>query len=342
MRILKDVSLKLYSTMRLGGTADYLVVVKNNKELVEAETWAEERQLPLRIIGEGSNIIWRDEGFKGLLVINKIGGLKKINETPESATYKIGAGENWDMIVDQLVGLGLQGVECLSAIPGTVGATPVQNVGAYGQEISDVLVELEAYDRMEKEFVVIDKDECAFGYRTSRFKTVDSGRFLITFITLKLSKSSPKPPFYESLQKYLDEKKHKEPTLLQIRKAVIAIRSQKLPDPAKVANNGSFFANPIVDKNHYQHIKSAYKDVKAWELSKNKYKISAAWLVEKAGFKAKKDPATGMATWKNQSLVLVNEKAKSTRDLMDFESKITEKVFEKFQIELVREPEILP
>ncbi len=342
MRILKNVSLKLYSTMRLGGTADYLADIKSRDELAEAEAWAEERQLPIRVIGSGSNIIWRDEGFKGLLVVNKIRGFKKLAEDELSATYQIGAGENWDNVVDQLVGLGLRGVECLSLIPGTTGATPIQNVGAYGQEISRTLVELEAYDRMEKDFVILANDQCAFGYRTSRFKTVDTGRFLISSVTLKLHKDTPTPPFYDSLQRYLDEHKLKNPTLSQIRKAVIAIRSQKLPDPIKVANNGSFFANPIVDKNHYQHVKTAYKDVKAWPLDNGTYKLSAAWLVEKAGFKGKRDAATGMTTWKNQALVLVNEKARSTQDLLDYQQKITDKVFEMFQVELAREPEILP
>src|SRR5690606_8756587 len=139
-------------------------------------------------------------------------------------------GENWDTAVDQLVGLKLQGVECLSLIPGTVGATPVQNVGAYGQDISQTLVEVEAYDRMEKDFVVLPNDMCAFGYRTSRFKTTDNGRFLICSITLKLNKARPQPPFYDALAKYLEEKDQKSPTLLQVRRAVIAIRSQKLPD----------------------------------------------------------------------------------------------------------------
>ncbi len=342
MNILKGVSLKLHSTMRLGGSADFLVNVRSRDDLVKAELWAEKQDLPVRIIGEGSNIIWRDEGFKGLVIVNKIRGFKQISEDAQSATYQIGAGEHWDTIVDQLVGLRLQGVECLSLIPGTAGATPVQNVGAYGQDISQTLVEVEAYDRMEKDFVVLSNDACSFGYRSSRFKTIDNGRFLICSITLRLNKAKPTGPFYESLQKYLDEKDHKDPTLFQIRKAVIAIRSQKLPDPNKVANNGSFFANPIVDKNHYQHIKSAYKDVKSWEISKDAYKLSAAWLVEKAGFKAKIDPETGMTTWKNQSLVLVNERAKRTADLLKFQDKITEKVHQMFQVSLEREPELLP
>jgi UDP-N-acetylmuramate dehydrogenase len=343
MKILKNVPLKLYSTMRLGGITDYLTEAKSRQDLADAEMWAEEHQLPIRVIGGGSNIIWRDEGFKGLLVINKIGGFKKLKEDENSATYQIGAGENWDDIVDQFVGLKLQGVECLSLIPGTVGATPVQNVGAYGQEISETFISLEAYDRMEKAFVSLMNEDCAFGYRTSRFKTVDNGRFLIDSVTLKLSKQAPKPPFYESLQNYLDKHQIANPSLLDIRKAVIAIRSQKLPDPTKIPNNGSFFANPIIDAKLYKRLHSKYKDIVAWRLTNDSYKVSAAWLVEKAGFRrGKHDAETGIGTWKNQALVLINEKAKTTADLLNFQQKITDKVFEMFQIELQREPELLP
>lgn len=341
MNILKGVSLKLHSTMRLGGTADYLVNIKTRDDLAKAEAWAEKNGLPVRMIGGGSNIIWRDEGFKGLVMVNKIRGFKKVSEDEASATYQIGAGENWDTAVDQLVGLKLQGVECLSLIPGTVGATPVQNVGAYGQDISQTLVEVEAYDRMEKDFVVLPNDMCAFGYRTSRFKTTDNGRFLICSITLKLNKARPQPPFYDALAKYLEEKDQKSPTLLQVRRAVIAIRSQKLPDPLLVPNNGSFFANPVISTSHYQRLQASYKDIKAWELEGG-YKISAAWLIDKAGFKAKLDPETGISAWKNQPLVLVNERAKRTTDLIRYQDKITDKVHEMFDINLEREPEILP
>ncbi len=341
MTILKDVSLKLYSTMRLGGKADFLVEVKTKADVQKAALWAEERQLPVRMIGIGSNIIWRDEGFKGLVMVCKIGGFTKIEEKGTAEIYEVGAGENWDVIVDQLIGLGLQGVECLSLIPGTVGATPVQNVGAYGQEIANTFVSLEAYDRMVKDFVTVPKDQCAFGYRTSRFKTVDSGRFLITSIRLKLHRRGPQPPFYESLDNYLAKEKLAAPTLLDIRKAVIDIRSKKLPDPSKVANNGSFFANPVIDADHYRAIKKSFKDIKAWESGKD-FKISAAWLVERAGFKAKKDPETGMTTWKDQALVIVNDKAQSTADLLKFQYKITDAVYNLFQITLEREPELLP
>lgn len=342
MKIYKDVSLRLYSTMRLGGTADFMMTAKTRADLEAAEAWAEERQLPLRVIGGGSNIFWRDEGFKGLLVVNKIRGFEKLAEDASSASYRIGAGEDWDTVVDQFVGLGLQGVECLSLIPGTTGATPIQNVGAYGQDISQTLVELEAYDRMEKAFVTLQNQDCAFGYRTSRFKTVDNGRFLISSVTLRLHKEPPRPPFYDALQLYLDKHKLHEPTLAQVRQAVIAIRSQKLPDPAKVPNNGSFFANPFIDRAHYARLKRRYPDIRAWEIRKDMYKLSAAWLVEKAGFKDKLDAETGMSTWKHQSLVLVNRKARSTDDLLRYQDKITYKVHELFGVNLEREPELLP
>lgn len=343
MKILKNVSLRLYSTMRLGGTADFMAEAKTKDDLVEAELWAEKNQIPIRVIGSGSNIIWRDEGFKGLLVVNKIRGFKKIQEDATSAIYKIGAGENWDDIVDQVVGLGLSGIECLSLIPGTAGATPIQNVGAYGQEISQTLLEIEAYDRMEKSIVILSNNDCALGYRTSRFKTVDSGRFLISSVTLRFKKETPKPPFYESLDNYLKANKINSPSLEEIRKAVIAIRSSKLPDPAKVANNGSFFANPIVSEKTFKQLKSRHKDLIFWEVQQKQFKLSAAWLLEHAGFKkGYKDSETGMSIWINQALVLVNQKASSTADLINFQQKITDKVYEKFGVILEREPELLP
>lgn len=357
MKILKDVPLKLYSTMRLGGTADYLCQVKTTKELAEAEAWAEQRQLPIRVIGGGSNIIWRDEGFKGLLVVNKIRGFKRIAEDETSATYQIGAGEQWDIIVDQLVGLGLTGVECLSYIPGTAGATPIQNIGAYGQEIAQTLVEVEAYDRMDKSFVTLQNDQCAFGYRTSRFKSIDNGRFLISSLTLKLNKfdheaGNYKAPAYKDLEAYFKEHPAPSHTPALVRKAVVAIRKKKLPDPDKTPNNGSYFGNAIIDKNHFKHIAAAYPAIKKplpgwsqppyWDLGNGMYKISAGWLIEMAGFSAYRDAATGMRIWPKQNLVFVNYRATRTQNLLDFEQKITQKVFEMFQIELLREPELLP
>ncbi len=327
--------------MRLGGEAAYFTEIHSIEDIAEAANWADEKDLPLIVIGEGSNIVWRDEGFPGLLAVNRIKGFKKLREDLVSATYHIGAGEDWDSVVGRLVALGLSGVESLSLIPGTTGATPVQNVGAYGQEISQTLESLEAYDCKENKMVVIDNKDCDFSYRDSRFKSSDKGRFLITGVTLRLSKSVPKPPFYKTLQDYLDEHNITEFDAPTIRQAVIAIRSAKMPDWHKVANNGSFFGNPIVDQNTYERVKSEFPDVVAWEYQ-GKHKLGAGWLVESAGLRGYEDAETGMATWGKQALVLVNEHAKSTADLLKFKQKIVDKVHEKFGITLEQEPELLP
>lgn len=342
MNILQNVSLREHSTMRLGGAAAYLAEVTSRSELSQVVAWADSQNVPIIMIGSGSNIVWRDEGFPGLVVVNKIMRFELFDEDTENAYVTIGAGENWDSAVARTTEAGLTGIECLSLIPGTAGATPVQNVGAYGQEISQTLVTVEAYDRQAKDFVTLRPDECAFSYRTSRFKTTDRGRFFITAITLHLMHGNPEPPFYPALTAYLEEHQITEYTPTNIRNAVIAIRQLKLPDPAQVANNGSFFANPIIDAGDAARLAEDYPTMPYWPVGADKVKIPAAWLIEQAGFKGVRDEETGMATWYPQPLVLVNEHAKSTADLLKFRQKILDTVKAKFNITLQQEPELLP
>jgi UDP-N-acetylmuramate dehydrogenase len=344
MNIQRNVPLTGYSSMRLGGIAKYLVEIHARTEVEEAVAWAVERQLPPLMIGGGSNIIWRDEGFEGLLLVNKIPGYEVFQEDDLNTYVTVGAGENWDSVVERTVAAGLTGIEALSLIPGTVGGTPIQNVGAYGQEIADTLVSIQAYDLHTRQFVTIPAAECQFGYRTSRFKTVDRDRFLITNLTLHLLRQNPQPPFYRALGEYLAV--HHASTVYTpaiIRQAVVAIRSHKLPDPAVVANTGSFFANPIIDEGLLVQLQSDHADMPHWSTDiPGKSKIPAAWLIEQAGFKDIHDPETGMATWASQPLVLVNEHAKSTADLFAFKQKIVDAVSARFQITLEQEPELLP
>lgn len=342
MQIVDNVSLRKYSAMGLGGQARYFTEVSNEDQLKKAVDWAKKRDLPFIVVGEGNNIVWRDEGFDGLLIANRIRGYKIVDEDQKSATIWAGAGENWDLIVDWSVKKGLSGIEFLSAIPGLVGATPVQNIGAYGAEIAQTLVELNALDTTSGDFVVIKNEVCGFAYRTSRFKTNDKGRFLITSITLRLKKQNPAPPFYESLQDYLDKHKIREFTPRTIRAAVIEIRKVKLPDPSVVANNGSFFINPIIIKEQFDQLKQKYPDIKGWFRDDGRVKISAGWMIERAGFKDIHDQATGMGTWWGSALVMVNEHAKSTSDLLAFKQKILAKVHDMFGIVLEQEPELLP
>jgi UDP-N-acetylmuramate dehydrogenase len=328
--------------MRLGGDAEYGVEIHDRTELTEALTWAEEHNLPVMMIGGGSNIIWRDEGYQGLLIINKIERFELFNEDETNIYVTVGAGEDWDSVVARTIDAGATGIEALSLIPGTAGATPVQNVGAYGQEIAQTLVSVEAYDTQTKSFVNIPAMDCAFGYRTSRFKTTDRGRFLITALTLHLTRGNPEPPFYGSVQQYFTEHGITDVTAQTLRDAVIDIRSHKLPDPAKVANNGSFFANPVVDLGVLAQITADYEEVPHWETKDGRVKIPAAWLIEQAGFKDVHDAETGMGTWPAQPLVLVNEHATSTAQLIAFKQKIVDTVKAKFDITLEQEPELLP
>ncbi len=341
MRIYHDVSLAKYSTMRLGGAATALTKITDKHELVQALDWANAQSLPSLVIGGGSNIIWGDEGYDGLVIVNKIKNFQITSDGDRGAYVQVGAGEDWDDVVERCVVKNLSGIEALSLIPGTAGATPVQNVGAYGQEIADTLVSVDAYDSLYKKFVTITNQDCRFGYRTSRFKTADRNRFYIISLLLHLKKQNPKPPFYGSLQRYLDSKNIRIYTPQAIRQAVIDIRSNKLPGPKKVANNGSFFANPIVSRSKFVAIEASYPGVAHWETDDGKVKISAAWLLESAGFKNYHDKATGMATWSKQPLVLVNEKATSTANLLEFKEKIVDKVKKQFGITLEQEPLLL-
>jgi UDP-N-acetylmuramate dehydrogenase len=338
----ENVPLSSHSTMRLGGNARYLSDITDRSQIAIAVAWAEERNLPIVMIGDGSNIIWGDNGFPGLVLVNKLQRFEAFSEDEENLYVTIGAGENWDASVARVVGMGYSGIEELSLIPGTAGATPIQNVGAYGREIKDVLTTIEAFDRQTKQLVTIPNSDCAFAYRTSRFRTTDRGRFLITAITLHVMKRNPQPPFYESLRKYFTEHHITEFTPQIVRDAVIDIRSHKLPDPKVVANNGSFFYNPLITKDQLDQLLVSYPTLVYWPQDDGRAKVSAAWLLEQAGFKDYHDPQTGMATWPAQPLVLINEQAKTASDLLTFRQKILDAIQQKFGITLEQEPEILP
>ncbi len=286
MNIQQNVSLANYSTMRLGGAAQHLVEVQSRTELQEAWRWATDQQLPVLVIGSGSNIVWRDEGFAGLVIVNRIMGYQDFAEDAQSHFVTIGAGENWDSVVRRTVDAGLTGIEALSLIPGTAGATPVQNVGAYGQEISQTLMSVEVFDTTTGQLTNVPSEACGFSYRKSSFQTEYRGRFYITGLTLHLMAGNPEAPYYAAVQKYFDEHPPGGTvTPATLRQAVIAIRSAKLPDPAKVANNGSFFANPIVSAGDLIELRANFPTMPCWPLEDGGAKIPAAWLIEQAGFK---------------------------------------------------------
>lgn len=366
MNILENVDLRLYSTMRLGGRARWRAEAQSEEDIKDLIKWAKHKNAPFIVIGQGSNIVWRDEGFDGLIIVNQIKGVEVLADDDNGIMLRAGAGEVWDDIVAWSVDRNLSGIEFLSRIPGLAGAAPVQNIGAYGAELADVLKEVAVYDTQTDSFETILNEGCQFAYRTSRFKKTDKGRFVILNITLNLKKTNPAPPFYESLENYFTEHSITEYTPRTVREAVTEIRKIKLPDPSIVANNGSFFTNPIVDRTKLEALKQKYPDIKAWphhqKLGATQsdyrllrpgfgegqadapkyYKLSAGWMVEQAGFKDVHDDQTGMGTWWGSALVMVNEHAQKTADLLAFKQKILDKVQVMFGITLDQEPELLP
>jgi len=340
MEILNNISLADYTTMRLGGPAKYLVDVHSKIELQNTLKWAKSHNMPTVTIGGGSNVLFTDEGFDGVVIVNKIKGFETIERDDAGVTIKIGAGENWDLVVKRSVEMGLSGIEALSMIPGTTGAAPVQNIGAYGQELANTFVKLVAYDLNTDEYVSLNKEQCEFGYRTSIFKNESPRRYIIASITLKLSQSWMNPPFYDSLQKYFVRNSITEFSPSVVRVAVTAIRAEKLPDPKDLASCGSFFKSAIVERTVFDQLRQKFPKIPGFELNKTEVKIPAGWLVEKAGYKGVSDE-NGMGTYSKHALVVVNNSAKSYQDLVDFTDKIVNEVQEQFGITLEREPELI-
>ncbi len=336
MEIHTNIPLKNYTTMRLGGNARFMVDVRTPEEVAEICQNAAGRTLPIFILGGGSNVIVHDEGFDGIIVRNRIPGFEVVSDEPGQSIIKIGAGENWDEVVKRIVDMKLSGIEAMSAIPGTAGAAPVQNVGAYGQEIADTLVSLEAYDQTAKSFVTLQNADCGFSYRNSIFRDSAKGRYVITSITLRLYKTAPEPPFYPAVQKYLDEHSVTLFTPQVIRDAVTAIRADKLPDPSVTPNTGSFFKNAIVEEWQLADLRKNYPDIPTYDMPDGRYKIPTGWLIEQAGLKGK--TLHGMHVHDKNALVLINESAQSYSDLAAARDEIIGAVRDTFHIMIEQEP----
>ena len=232
--------------------------------------------------------------------------------------------------------MNLSGIEAMSIIPGTCGAAPVQNIGAYGQEIADTLIEVEAFNTDSGEIETIAAKDCEFKYRSSIFRDKLPGKYIILSITLRLSKSKPKPPFYASLQKYLDNEHITDYNVSDIRQAVIQIRQTKLPDPAKQPNSGSFFKNAIVTKQKLEQLLANYPNAPYYDMGNNQYKVPTGWLIDNCNLKGKL--IKGMRINPANALVLINESASGYKDLAAARTEITATVYDKFGIKIEQEP----
>jgi len=336
MEVHTNIPLKNFTTMKLGGPARFMTEVRTPEEVVAVHRNARSKNLPIFILGGGSNVIATDNGFAGIVIRIRIPGFEIIADDLNATTIKIGAGENWDEVVKRTVDMNLSGIEAMSMIPGTSGAAPVQNVGAYGQEIADTLVSLEAYDSQTDTMVTLQNEACGFAYRHSIFRGEQQGRYVITSITLKLSKTQPSPPFYDALQTYFDTHGVTFFTQQTVRDAVIAIRTEKLPDPTITPNTGSFFKNAIIEQWQLDELKQAHPDVKVFDMGNGTSKIPTGWLIEQAGLKGKL--LHGMRVHDKNALVLINESATGYEDLALARDEIIGAVRDNFRIQIEQEP----
>ena len=331
----ENVSLAPYTAFAVGGTARFFARTKTRKELKEVCLWAQQENISVKVLGGGSNILMADGVIDALVVTVLFDDIEVRSSGTDNMLVSFGGGVVWDDAVRWSVQKGLSGIEALSAIPGTVGGAPVQNIGAYGAEISDILEEVEIFDLTECVFRTLTHAECSFGYRDSVFKRELAGRVVIVSALLRLSLDAPRVPEYPGVREELQRQGVTRPTVSDIREAIVAIRARKLPDPSVVPNVGSFFKNPIVSESVAGGLSKEYPDMPKF-VERKGVKIPAGWLIEHAGLKG--ISFGGVATYKNNALVLTNTGRATHQDILDAQKKITDTVYEKFGIVLEREP----
>ncbi len=337
-----DVSLKGLNTLAIDVRSRYFVVVDSLPTLQNALSFARENRLPSLILGAGSNIVLTAD-FPGITLQMALMGIDIFSEDDEHLVLKIGAGENWDELVKDCVVRSLYGLENLSRIPGSVGAAPMQNIGAYGVELSDRLQWVEVWDIEASQVRRLSVGQCELTYRDSIFKHGLKGKVVIIAIALKLSKTPKINIKYQALQQYFAEKSAppdvKNISAKQVRDAVTVIRLSKLPDPQSLPNVGSFFRNPIVSTRRYAELKARYEELPSYLVDENQVKLPAAWLIERAGWKGYRSDHVGVHD--KQALVLVNYDNGSATELLALAKEIQDSVLGNFSIELEIEPQII-
>ncbi len=356
MEIKENIILAPFTTFKIGGQAKFFCIVKDQFDALNAFEFAKEKNLPVFVLGGGSNVLISDKGFNGLVVKVENKGIEVLDNNynnndnyEDTVLVRVASGENWDEFVKFTVKNNWWGLENLSHIPGSTGAVAVQNVGAYGQEAKNVIEQVTVFNKQTHQILNLKNEECGFNYRSSIFNATQKGKYIIFYISFKLSKQ-PKP-----ILNYRDLKNRFEgtnPSLNEIRRAVIEIRNKKYPFPteAKLGNAGSFFKNPVMSKEELTKFKtiifSKYGEVVAEKLDSKiftegeKIKIPAAFLMEISGLK---DLQVGGAKInRNQPLVIVNETGKATaQDVMQLANKVIQTVYENFGIILKIEPELV-
>lgn len=336
--IRKNISLKPYNTLHVDAIAERFVVITEPEQLtllynessLDNEVW---------VLGGGSNVLFMGR-INQLVLKNEIRFLSIKKETESYVTIEAGGGNDWHDLVTRCVNNGWGGIENLALIPGTVGAAPIQNIGAYGAEIKDVFVSLNTFDLETGEYRIFKRNECEFGYRDSVFKRELKGKYVILSVTLKLKK----PPHdikreYKSLETWLKARRIKKPGIKDIFRGVVEIRTEKLPNPADLGNAGSFFKNPVVTQSKLDELNKRFKTVPSFPYDDSKVKIPAGWLIEQTGWKGKRIGDVG--TYKNQALVIVNHGKATGKEIWNLALEIRDSVKDEFGIALVPEVNVV-
>src|ERR1700674_1674641 len=346
MTIQENVPLAPLTTLQVGGSARYSAELRREDDVREAVQFAKTRDLPLFVLGGGSNLVVADAGWPGLVLRIAIGGITtQTTDAPGNAVlFTVGAGANWDDFVAHAVVQNCAGVECLSGIPGSVGGTPVQNVGAYGQEVSDTIESVRALDLKEDRVVVLPKPACGFRYRTSIFNTTERGRYIILRVNFRLKRGGAPSLKYADLQRHFAEKKT-TPSLAEVREAVREIRRSKgmllVPGDEDCRSAGSFFKNPVLSEAQFKDLAERAEakglEIPSYPALEAQRKVSAAWLVEHSGFS--KGYASGpVGISRKHALAIVNHGAATAADILGLKDHIQQRVEELWDIRLEPEP----
>lgn len=337
MILLENKSLKSYNTFGVPAASRYFIEVNRKEDLPVLFSNEEYLKPPLLILGGGSNLLFTRD-FDGTVLKMNIKGIA-VEKTGDDIFVEAGAGEVWKDLVNYCVEHAYAGIENLSLIPGSVGAAPIQNIGAYGVELKDVFNSLEAFDTEKKDFRTFTREDCEFAYRESVFKNKLRGRFIVVSVRLKLSRIFRPDISYGAIGAELQERGIAEPGIKDVSEAVSAIRVSKLPDPSTIGNAGSFFKNPIISKEKFETLGKKFPGMISFSMPGGYVKLAGGWLIEQCGWKGKVVGQTG--TWKNQALVLVNHGRATGREIFDLSEMIIRSVYEKFGVILEREVNIV-
>lgn len=345
MKIFSNYDLEKLNTLGLKAKAKYFVLLEKETEIAELFTTPEFKENKKLFLGSGSNILFTQD-FDGLVVLNRLLGIEIIKENSENVWIKAGGGEDWQDLVSFTVNKNLWGLENLTLIPGTVGAAPVQNIGAYGVEVKDVLEEVETFEIESGEKRIFSNSECLFGYRDSIFKSSLKGKYFISAVIFKLRRfcrsldftSGLNKKIYPALEKYIKENNLEIKSPKDVSQAIAEIRKSKLPDPKILANAGSFFKNVYVSKDRLKELQKQYPNLPFFE-EENNIKIPSGWLIEQCGWKGKRIGQVGVH--EKQALVLVNYGGASGVELLNLANQIIESVSQKFNLQLIPEVNLI-